>query len=227
VGKVCRKSGQWWNMTIPSIARLKELEKSDVTCTSCGGKITEERIENLFKISQKGSRLVSGSYWMVGQIVETLRKLGVREKDIFVDIVYDGEQIDIISLLMSHMLVFELKDREFSLGDAYKFHGKVSRLSEKTRKKIMPIVITTKTVATEARKLLSEVTHPRGEIVWYESKFGNDSRSREYLFIEGLDQVESGLQKLYDEIATRTVTNRMEEVTLRFPSKVLKEMITS
>jgi hypothetical protein len=34
---ICSKTGQWWNMTIPSKKQLKEIEKSGVTCASCGG----------------------------------------------------------------------------------------------------------------------------------------------------------------------------------------------
>jgi hypothetical protein len=214
---ICKKTNQWWNMTIPSLNMLKELEKAGATCTSCGAKITDEKVDSLFRISQTGSKLVSGSYWMMGKIVEILRKSGLREKDIFVSIGYDGEEIDILALAFSKSVVFELKDREFGLGDAYKFHGKVSRLKEKTGEDVFPIVITTKIVAAEARKLLSEVASNKRYD--YAELGGSD-----YLFVEGLENVEPEIRKLFDDIIVKTILNRTEAVISRFPAKTLVEM---
>jgi len=214
---ICKKTNQWWNMTIPSLNMLQELEKAGATCTSCGSKITDEKVDSLFRISQTGSKLVSGSYWMMGKVVEILRKSGLREKDIFVSIGYDGEEIDILALAFSKSIVFELKDREFGLGDAYKFHGKVSRLKEKIGDDVIPIVITTKIVAAEARKLLSEVASNKR--YGYMELGGSD-----YLFIEGLEQVEPEIRKLFDDIIGKTIGDRTETVTSRFPAKTLVEM---
>jgi hypothetical protein len=218
---ICKKTNQWWNMTIPSLNMLSELEKSGVTCTSCGAKITDERVDSLFRISQTGSKLVTGSYWMVGKVVEVLRRSGLRESEIFVDIGYDGEQIDILALAFTRCLIFELKDREFGLGDAYKFHGKVSRIREKTSarstdRSIIPIVITTKTVAAEARKLLSEVASTSDGL--------RGRRRKEYLFIEGLDQVEPQIRKLLDDSIMETISERTDEIVSRFPAKALVKM---
>ena len=218
---ICDKTGQWWNMTIPSKAKLKELEKSGVTCASCGAKISEERIDDLFKISEKGKRLVSSSYWMVGKVVESLHKLGVREEDIFVDVTYNGEEIDIIALYMACVLVFELKDREFGLGDAYKFHGKISRLAEKakTALQVVPTVITTKTVAKEARKLLSEVAGKSG--IFYGTGV---VRALEHQFIEGLAEVECEMRRLLDGQVRMVISRRLSNIHDKFPATSLREM---
>lgn len=219
---ICKKTNQWWNMTIPSRAKLKEIEKSGVTCASCGAKITKEKVDDLFKISEKGRRMVSGSYWMIGRVVESLRKLGVREEDIFVDVTYDGEEIDILALYMAVLLVFELKDREFGLGDAYKFHGKISRLAEiAERREIIPIVITTKTVAAEARRLLSEVT---GFVSARRRYMPVKYKGQEYKFIERLADVESELKKLIDEKTSEAISTRLNAIQNRFPAITLKKM---
>jgi len=207
---ICKKTSQWWNMAIPSAEMLGELEKAGVTCTSCGAKISEERIDTLFKISQKGSELISGSLWMVGNIVESLRKLGCRPQDIFADIRYEGDQIDVLALILGMCVVFELKDREFGLGDAYKFHGKVSRLRQKVSS-VFPIVVTTKTIAAEARKLLGEVTpHDR-----------NETEYIEYQLVEGLDNLQSELGKWMDQQIRQIVSKRLQSVKDRFPAKSL------
>jgi hypothetical protein len=214
---ICKKTNQWWNMTVPSLNMLQELEKAGVTCTSCGARITDEKVDSLFRISQIGNKLVTGSYWMMGRIVEILRDLGLREEEIFVDIGYNGEQIDILAFAFSRIIVFELKDREFGLGDAYKFHGKVSRLKEKTKESVIPIVITTKTVAAEARKLLSEVESSRH----YRYRQLEDSG---YLCVEGLDKVEAEMRKLFDEQIRETISARTRAVLSRFPAKNVVEM---
>jgi hypothetical protein len=216
---ICKKTNQWWNMTIPSLTMLKELEKSGVTCTSCGAKITDERIDNLFKISERGAKLVNGSYWMVGKVVDVLSKLGVRDEDIFADVRYNGEQIDIMALYLSRWLVFELKDREFGLGDAYKFHGKISRLSQKTDSSIVPIIITTKTVAAEARKLLSEVAP------YQNYRYRYVPRHRDYIFVEGLKQVKPEIQKWTDTRKLELSGERIESVKSKFPARIIADMI--
>jgi hypothetical protein len=217
---ICNKTNQWWNMTIPSKEMLKELEKSGIKCSSCGASITEERIDNLYKISEKGAQLVNGSYWMVGRVVDTLQKLGIRNKDIFADILYEGDQIDLLALSMVHWLVFELKDREFGLGDAYKFHGKVSRLRQKASDPIVPIVITTKTIAAEARKLLSEVGPGRGD----EYAYAQRPPHSEYIFVEGLENIESMLGKWVSEKRDEKIKARVKGVIAKFPARRINEL---
>jgi hypothetical protein len=208
-------------MTIPSLSMLKELEKSGVTCTSCGAKITDERIDNLFKISEKGIKLVNSSYWMVGRVVGVLSKLGVKDSDIFADVRYDGEQIDVMALCMRNWLVFELKDREFGLGDAYKFHGKISRLSQKTRSSIVPIIVTTKNVAAEARKLLSEVGSYRS--YGYEGEPGH----RDYIFAEGLEKLEPEIEKWTEDKIQAVISERINGILSKFPAKTIADLVSA
>lgn len=223
---ICSKTGQWWNMTIPSKKQLKEIEKSGVTCASCGAKINEERIDNLFKISEKGKRLISGSYWMSGQVVKILLKLGVRENDIFVGVTYNGEEIDIIAFYMTDILIFELKDREFGLGDAYKFHGKVSRLNEKSGGTIDPIIVTTKTIATEARKLLEEVPLQRRAPARHFIDELYVTSPAEYWFAEELTELEPMLKKLISSIIEQRISTRMNSISRKFPAMVLRKTLS-
>ena len=182
---ICKKINQWWNMTVPSKEMLQELEKSGIKCSSCGAKITDEKIDNLYKISEEGAKLFDSSYWMVGRVVDALGKFGTRNEGISADILYEGDEIDIMALSMANWLVFELKDREFGLGDAYKFHGKISRLRYKSSEPVVPIIVTTKTVAAEARKLLSDINPANSD--------RNRESDRDYIFIEGLENIEPQL----------------------------------
>lgn len=224
---ICSKTNQWWNMTIPSQKQLKEIEKSEVTCASCGAKISDERIDTLFKISEKGRKMISGSYWMSGQVVNNLLKFGIRENDVFVGVTFGGEEIDIIALFMGEIFVFELKDREFGLGDAYKFHGKVSRLEQKCNKScdstIYPIVVTTKTVASEARKLLTEVPFPNKR--HYLRSYVGNSPQGNYFFAEGLGQIEPMLKKLTNSCINEKISLRMKSISRRVPANLLLEDI--
>jgi hypothetical protein len=209
---ICNKTNQWWNMTVPSVTMLKQLESAGVTCTSCGAKISDERIDHLFRISQKGNMLVSGSYWMVGKVVDSLHKLGCRNGDIYADVRYESEQIDVLAFVLSKCIVAELKDREFGLGDAYKFHGKVSRLRQRLGSDIIPVVITTKNIANEARKLLSEVS------------IGTREHDQiEYKFIEGLENLEPEMKKWVNDRIKVLSEKRMQDVFARFPAKLVSE----
>lgn len=207
---ICNKKNVWWNMTIPSVAVLKELEKTSITCTTCGAKITEERVDTLYKISDKGTKLVAGSYWMVGKIVDILRKLDFKDEDIFSGITYGGDELDVAALNLSRLLIFELKDREFNLGDAYKFFTKISRLKEKsTDTKIIPIVLTTKSIAEEASKLLLEVSGP------------TKANPTEYVLIEGIEKAESEIKKIQDLAISRYIETRIKDSAERFPATTI------
>ena len=183
---------------------MKEIEKLQLTCTSCGAKINDERIDELFKISEYGKTLIEGSYWMVGKIVKELIKSQVRENDIYINVTLDSEEIDIIFFHMGNIIAMELKDREFGLGDAYKFHGKVSRLIEKTKRVIYPVIVTTKNVASEAQKLLNEVMLGR-------------SRSN-YVLIETLDEFDDKLIDLFETMIMSSITTRITEIKHVFPA---------
>ena len=203
---ICTKTGQWWNVTVPSMERLKEIEDLGITCTSCGAGISKEKIDELYKISEKGKEMISGSYWMVERVVSELQKIGLREEDIFINVTHNGEEIDVVAFYMAQLVVFELKDREFGLGDAYRFHGKISRLREKApRRSIYPIIATTKTVASEAKRLLEEV------IV----------RETQYKFVEGLESLGNLRTEVFDDIVKQVISERMNNVQRRFPCFLL------
>jgi len=204
---ICKKTGQWWNVTIPSREKMKEIEDLGITCTTCGAKVSEERVDEFYRISNKGKRLVSGSCWMVGQIVRDLVKNGVRDEDIFVNVTYNGEEIDIMAFYLARIIVLELKDREFGLGDAYRYHGKISRLIEKAhgRRDVYPIVVTTETVASEARRLLHEVVK-------------NETK---YVFVEGLESFNSVFRDVLNKITLEIISNEMRIVRNKFPGTLL------
>ena len=204
---ICKETGQWWNITIPSIEKLKEIEELNLTCASCGSKISDEKIDELYKITDRAKQLVSGSKWMIGKVVNELIKYNVRENDIYVNITLNGEEIDIICFYLANILVFELKDREFGLGDAYRFHGKVSRLTEKLeRRSIYPVIISTKTIASEANKLLEEVT---------------SRRPINYTLIDSLESINQIKSELLDKIINDVINSRISNTKSKFPGILL------
>lgn len=80
-------------------------------------------------------------------------------------------------------------------------------------------MITTKTVAAEARKLLSEVASTKGYSFGTRA-IGGSGRG-EYLFLEGLENVEPEIRKLFDDSIREIILERIKTVISRFPGETL------
>lgn len=104
--------------------QIRKYAKDGVKC-GCGKPIGEEKIEELISISSLTKKLMDGSLWMTHTVVEVLKSLNISISDIIVEHEEDGDEIDVFLNLNGELAMFELKDREFSKGDAYKFTSKI------------------------------------------------------------------------------------------------------
>lgn len=125
-GVFCKSSGELVCVveSKPDLDKAKNLE-----CPKCKKKLGEEEVETMYRSTQRLNDTLDNSRWMPSLIRDTLKDCGVPEEDIIVSRMHDKDEFDLIFLVAGVTIVCELKDRGVSLGDAYKFSAKFSRLS--------------------------------------------------------------------------------------------------
>lgn len=146
-------------------------------CSICGRSFADENLQTIYTLTSEGKRLIDGSLWMTIWITEILKENGIMEENIKWNIEVGGEELDIMIEDFDSRIFFELKDREFGLGDAYPFILRVKRYGGN-----MGIVATMDKVATNVKNFFEEENNSRNSI------------SIEYY--EGNEDIREGIQKI-------------------------------
>ncbi len=137
---------------------IRVTTEAGVLC-SCGKPLSEERIEELFSPTDQLKRMLDQSYWTTARLVHALRELGISDERILLNLREGAEEIDAFVDVDGTLLMFELKDSEFSMGHAYPFGGRIGLY-----KPDYAIIVTTKGVAPEVQQYFKRVK-PEAQIV--------------------------------------------------------------
>lgn len=120
-------------------------------CTICGRPFSQELVEEIFALSQGGADLIAKSHWMTVWVTHLLIGAGIRPETILWNATSGDDEIDIIVDMYGARVFFELKDRDFGVGDAYPFLYRLERYGGS-----LGVVISTDSVAEEVKRLLRE-----------------------------------------------------------------------
>ncbi|MFI8878444.1 hypothetical protein [Streptomyces sp. NPDC055243] len=142
---VCAKSHQQV-ARVADVAIIQEMSQRGVRC-GCGRRLAEERPEEAVAITDLGRELLDKSTWMSVILVEELRDLGVSDDRIMIEYSSGGDEMDCIADINGEVILFELKDKEFSLREAYSFGAKIGLVRPK-----YPVIVTTEKVGGDAKE---------------------------------------------------------------------------
>ena len=123
---ICSKS----NSHVIRIARagsLMELAREGVKC-ACGRPISDETPQDLLTITESGRALLDKSRWMSILLKQRLEALGVHSDSILLECQTKGSEVDCVANICGELVIFELKDKDFSLGEAYALGAKIGLL---------------------------------------------------------------------------------------------------
>ena len=95
-------------------------------CTICGRAFKDELVQEIHAPTDFGKRLLSGSRWMTIWVTELLIGSGIARDHIAWNAVAAEDELDIMTDALGPRAFFELKDRDFGLGDAYPFAYRVT-----------------------------------------------------------------------------------------------------
>ncbi|MBD3159778.1 MAG: hypothetical protein GF309_13430 [Candidatus Lokiarchaeota archaeon] len=155
---ICRNTSRQTNR-VKTKEAIEEMEKLGVLC-SCGRPISEERIEKLYAPTNFMSKMLNQSYWMTVRLVHSLMEQGISRDRILLNL-HDGpEEIDAFADVDGKLLMFELKDSEFSMGHAYPFGGRIGLYQPYSA-----IVVSTDGVSPDVKDYFEKV-EPDSEIIY-------------------------------------------------------------
>jgi len=181
------KQDQHTICVVPSKVHLTKDPMASLRCSVCGRSFPEENLQVIYTLTERGKKLLDGSLWMSIWATEFLKKAGVKKECIKWGLEASGEEIDIMVEDFGSRLFFELKDREFGLGDAYPFVYRINRYGGR-----VGIVATMDKVSTDAKKFFKEETHRRGYPI-------------EIRYFEGSKDIQKGIPKIVEEMALSQV----------------------
>jgi hypothetical protein len=162
------------------------------TCTICRRPFHDELVQEIFALTDFGKRLMAGSQWMTIWVTDLLVSAGIPKDQIAWNAVAGEDELDIMTDALGSRVFFELKDREFGLGDAYPFASRVTRYGG-----TFGVVASTERVAEEAKKFFAEQRPSMG--VQIET-------------LEGADGITGGISDLVDRVSRTGVQQLLMEI---------------
>lgn len=168
---------------------IEELSRRGVRC-GCGRKIEEERMEEAAAITDVGRELLDKSTWMSVILTEELRGLGISDDRIMIEYSSGGDEMDCIADVNGEVVLFELKDKEFSLREAYSFGAKIGLVRPRH-----PVIVTTERVGGDAKEHFQ-----KAELIGKRSKARDPDDAMPIRFIEGLENLSKGLENLASSV---------------------------
>lgn len=161
------------------------------TMCACGRELTDERIESAVNLDELGRTLLNGSRWMSVLLIQTLHSLGIEYESMLIDQKSGGDEMDCFADISGELCLFELKDKEFSLGNAYSFGAKVG-----IHKPRHAIIVTTAHVGNDAKEHF-QLSQSAGR----NERFAAGAPSA-ITYVEGLADLAPSLEQLVDSIYT-------------------------
>jgi hypothetical protein len=154
-------------------------------CTTCGRNFKDELIQEIYALTADTKKLINGSHWMTIWITNLLDNSGISKEKIKWNAAAGDDELDIIAEIQGMNVFFELKDRQFGLGDAYPFGFRLERYGGE-----MGVVLTMDKVAAEAQKFFEEQSTRRAGRIEY---------------LEGEKSITEGLPDLIEEISRNSI----------------------
>ena len=130
---------------VPSKDSIAKLASEGLRC-ACGKPIDQEPVEEFFVITDAGALLLDKSRWLSILVREELLALGVPSSHVLLECRLGSDEIDCIAVISGQLTMFELKDKEFSMRNAYSFGAKISVIRPRNS-----IILTTDKIGGDVR----------------------------------------------------------------------------
>jgi hypothetical protein len=120
---ICKRSSQQI-IRLRDAEMIADLEKQGVLC-SCGRHLKEENVEEILTPSDAIKSLLDGGKWLGAVLLSELENLGISTENALMNFQQGAEEVDAFFEVEGKLVLAELKDKEFSLGHAYPFAGRI------------------------------------------------------------------------------------------------------
>ncbi|MFC8220723.1 hypothetical protein ACFUTY_21415 [Streptomyces sp. NPDC057362] len=197
---VCAKSHQQV-ARVSDVGIVREMSQRGVRC-GCGRRLEEERPEEAVAITDLGRELLDKSTWMSVILVEELRNLGVPDDRIMIEYSSGGDEMDCIADINGEVILFELKDKEFSLREAYSFGAKIGLVRPRH-----PVIVTTEKVGGDAKEHFQ-----KAQLVGKRNTPRDPDDAMPIRFIEGIGELRAQLEEMSSTVHRGDAQRLLREV---------------
>ena len=191
---VCNKS-QAQTLRVRNRASLEEVAQKGFRC-GCGRAILDEKIAEALSIAELGLQLLDGSRWFSLILADELASLGVPSDRLLLEQEMGGDELDCLADVQGELVFFELKDKEFSLGNAYSFGAKIGLVRPDES-----VIVTSEYVGNDAKEHFERAQLAEQR----DRRYRPGETSKGVQYIEGLQDLRGGLERLLTEIKIRAV----------------------
>jgi len=195
---ICRETSAQINR-LSSSESFEVLDEVGLKC-ACGRNLSAEKLEKALSITDFGRLMLDGNRWLSILVLQNLLSLGVPIENIRMEQIYSGEEVDCIAEIYGRIVLFELKDKEFARGNAYSFGAKIGIFQPD-----FSVVVTTERVGRDAKDHFLARSAGTRKRTFY----GRGRDSEAVIFIEGLDNLGTGLEAVISEVTKSALAARL------------------
>jgi hypothetical protein len=192
----CRQTGHTL-LSLPSPAALAVVTVSDASCTECGARVADEKIEEVVAPTPLSSALLDDAAWLVNRLHSILRQMGISESEIAIEPPEGSGEAYVMAVVCDQPFLFALRDGDLTPAFARRI---VDMQMETDAPHLM--VIATGTIHNEGR------THLHN----YAGRIVRGGREFELTIVDGVEEAAAELRQALERISKKAIAEQLCEL---------------
>jgi hypothetical protein len=192
----CRQTGHTL-LSLPSSAALAVITVSDASCTECGARIADEKIEEVVAPTHLSSALLDDGAWLVNRLHAILRKMGISESEIAIEPPEGSGVAYMMANVCNEPFLFVLRDGDLTPAFARRA---VDMQIETDAPHLM--IVATGTIHNEGR------TH----LLNYASRLVRGGREFELIIVDGAESAAAELGYAVERVSKKAIAGQLCEL---------------
>lgn len=184
---ICRKTSGMV-LQLSALESLGQIDDKGISCPFCGRKPSEERVEQLLVPTDLCKQLLDHSRWMAALLISILGRMGIPVDSTLLEYQEGSEEVDAFLDVEGELVLIELKDKEFSMAQAYALAARIGLFRPKH-----VLIVTAEKVAPEVKEF-----------------FGRLKPEAALRYIEGLDGLEHELGQLANSLRAKSAAKILD-----------------
>ncbi|MBI2252482.1 MAG: hypothetical protein HYU63_07080, partial [Armatimonadetes bacterium] len=122
----CKKSGQQI-LRVSTKSAIEEASEKAFKCFICGNSIAVENVGEIISCSEFGKKMLSGDYWLITRILDSLRHLGIKSEDIYF---YTYENLHSFLINLNQKIIsLVFTNQKLTLEEVYLINAQINTYS--------------------------------------------------------------------------------------------------
>jgi len=160
-------------------------------------------MEEALAVTDLGRNLLDKARWLSVLLLKELQAVGVSREAVLLEQTVGGDEIDCLANISGELALFELKDKEFNLGNAYSFGAKIGIIRPQH-----PVIVTTEHVGNDAKEHFIRARRASAR----ESMFETEHADAGITYIEGAESLGIGIRAFATAIYRRDALRLLDRV---------------